>query len=296
MVDYLSMLNNNLLPFRIATVAIAKDVSTTIVSDFNRINGIVRKIFKSNFWFIVESNSTDNSVEMLNNLARANDNFEFVSLAPDKTGLPRFDHMSLARNRYLEEIFTNQKYCNIDYVFVIDLNGLNNKLTEASILSCFQNLDWEVCTANQDGPYYDVWALRHPLWSPNDCWESHKFFRQYMQNPEKALFASVQSRMITIPKSSKWIQTNSSFGGAAFYKKDYLKGIEYSARTLDGRLVCEHVPLHEKIEGKNGRIYINPQFINTDFTDHSAATLYRYKLIRYAKYPFKYLKLRFKNG
>ena len=172
----------------------------------------------------------------------------------------------------------------------MDFNGLNNKISKESIESCFENDLWDVCTANQSGPYYDIWALRHELWSPNDCWESHRFFRQYMKSPEKALFTSLHSRMITISQNSRWIEVDSAFGGMAIYKKNvFIHGI-YSGLNDSGLPICEHVPFHNKIKENNYKIFINPKFINSNKTDHSKQFSIGAKIRRKILYPIKLLK------
>ena len=40
--------------------------------------------------------------------------------------------------------------------------------------SCWQYQNWDVFTANTSDIYYDIWALRHNNWSPNDCWQNKK--------------------------------------------------------------------------------------------------------------------------
>lgn len=45
---------------------------------------------------------------------------------------------------------------------------MNDLIDEAAAAkSCFEiPSDWGGLTANQDGPYYDIWALRHPRLVP----------------------------------------------------------------------------------------------------------------------------------
>ena len=146
-------------------------------------------------------------------------------------------------------------------------------------------------SANQSGRYYDVWALRHPLWSPNDCWEELEFRRRYIKFPELALAYSIRSRMIKIPKNSKWIEVDSAFGGLAIYKSELfsLDG-KYSGLTSEGRKTCEHVEFHKSLTESGKRIFINPRLINARITDHSRRMSLTFSTLRILNYPIKLLQ------
>lgn len=270
----------------IAVVGIVKNVGKSIEKDLVRIESALRR-FENVKWFLVESNSTDNTVPTLHKLSQTNPNFQFVSLINSNDHLSRIPGMSDARNRYLDELRLNESFQDCDFVAVADFNSLNNLLDHVAIDSCFNREDWEICCANQDGPYYDIWALRHPLWSPNDCWQEHKFLRKYIKYPEKALYAAVQSRMIRIPRDSEWLEVDSAFGGFALYKRDIMLKSNYSAFDDQGNIICEHVPFHSGLRNLGARIFINPALINTRFTDHNRESTFKYKLIRQLKYPLK---------
>ena len=55
------------------------------------------------------------------------------------------------------------------------MDSINTLLAREAIETCWTHDDWAVCAANQKAPYYDVFALRHQDWSPNDCWAQSKF-------------------------------------------------------------------------------------------------------------------------
>lgn len=273
----------------IAVVGIVKDIEETLRKDLARIESALAS-FKSVKWFLVESNSSDNSVDLMRNISKEKPNFNFISIEDPRDVSSRIPGMTKARNRYLEELRTNGYFKDCKLIVVADLNNLNNLIDENSILSCFVREDWDVCCANQKGRYYDIWALRHPLWSPNDCWQQHEFLRRYMRNPEKALFASIHSRMIRIPQSSEWIEVDSAFGGFAIYKREAILNANYKAFDLNNKIVCEHVSLHSDITNNGGKIYINPKLINTRTTDHSFNANMSMRTARVLLYPIKILK------
>lgn len=274
----------------IVVAGIVKNVGRTIDLDYLRLRESLSN-FEKILWIIVESDSTDDTVHALSNLAASDSNFKFVTLGSLADRIERrTERLAFARNTYLDIINSENRYATCDYVVVSDFNNLNNRLTPKSFNSCFDNSNWSVCCANQAGPYYDIYALRHDLWSPNDCWKQHSFYRSYHRFPEKALQASIKIRMIKIPTDSQWIEVDSAFGGLAIYKKFTLKIGRYAGVDENGDSICEHVPLNLAISKAGHKIMINPQFINFRKTDHSnlVGSIGLFK--RISMYPFKVLK------
>ena len=271
---------------------IARDIRKTFLSDYQKIS-MALSSFKTVNWIIIESNSTDGSAAFLENFADLHPEVHAETLGGEKdTGLTRAQILARARNKYLEIVFTNQKYSNADYLAIADLNALNNKLSPESVLSSFEVDDWDFCTANQMGPYYDIWALRHPLWSPNDCWEQLSFYRTYSKRPNYTLNAAVNVRMITIPVDSPPIFVDSAFGGFGLLRlSDKTVGITYQGMNSEGKQTCEHVSFCEFLKRKGGKVIINPKMINTKITDHSQRVSFLRVLLRNVKYPFKLLKI-----
>ena len=241
--------------------------------------------FRTVKWLIIESDSTDNTSDILKNLQTNTINFNFLSLGHLSKRIPlRTERIAHCRNKYLKEIKNNKSYKNIDYIFVVDLDQENNLLDKKAILSCFKNKYWDVCTANQSGPYYDIWPLRHSLWSPNDCYKEYHFYLKLGFSKKKAHNLSVYSKMITISKSSKWIRVQSAFGGIAIYKKNIILKGRYSGKDKDGNEISEHVSLNTTINNLGYKIFINPELINFSYNNHS-----------YQKSFFRKLKIKLKN-
>lgn len=276
---------------RVLIVGIVKDVSKTLVQDIERLSKAFSR-FTNISWFLVESNSNDETRKLLEVLKKTRSDFNFVTLdASPETGISRTVALAEARNRYVEEVAQNPEFQSIGHIVVSDFNNLNRKLTRTAVDSCFTvENDWDVCCANQSGPYYDIWALRHPLWSPNDCWEAHGFFRKYTLIPETALFKSVNSRMIRIKPRSEWIEVDSAFGGLAVYKRaTFVKGV-YEGITTTNQPICEHVPFNLSLKAQGAKIFINPKLINFHKTDHSTRSGFLFQVFRVLHYPKKLLR------
>ena len=264
---------DDLIAKQFLVVGLAKNCSKSIKTDITKVQSAL-KAFKHVQWLVIESDSRDGTVKKLGELEREVENFRFISLGALRKDFPlRTARIAHCRNRYLDELNGNPIYAHIDYVIVADLDGVNDQLTEQALLSCWARDDWDVCTANQRGPYYDVWALRHETWSPNDCWSQYRFLTEHGLSVNESLFAAIHSRMIKIDENLDWIEVDSSFGGLAIYRRKALEGAQYVGLDDEGEMVCEHVQLHAVIRAHGGRIFINPGLINTGYTSHTKKLL-----------------------
>lgn len=274
----------------IVVCAIARNITKTFDSDFKTIMSALQR-FEKIFWIVVESDSNDNSAIKLKTYSEKYNYFTVISLGSLSDQFnKRTEKLAFARNVYLKELLSNSKYQNIEVIAIADLNKLNTLLSKQAVDMAFEHKIWDMCTANQSGPYYDIWALRHEYWSPNNCWEQLDFYRQYTSRPNFTLNAAVNIRMLKIPTSSAPIKVDSAFGGFAFVKKKYIVNDKmYNGLTDRGTQVCEHVSFCREITEAKGEIYILPCLINTDFTDHSRQITLRYKIIRNCKYLIKLL-------
>jgi hypothetical protein len=220
-------------------------------------------------WLLVESDSTDGTVATLQKLSASIEGFSFDTQGALRDRFPiRTDRIRICRNRYVQAIRTDPRHANVDFVVVADFDGVNTCISREALDSCWTRADWDVCTANQDGPYYDIFALRHPLWSPNDCWEQFHFMREYCSNEERVLHSCVLSRMVRIPPGSDWIEVDSAFGGFAIYRRALFDAADYGEPLHGERDACEHVVFHSALKARGFRIFVNPALINARRTDH----------------------------
>ena len=272
----------------IVICAAAKNIKTTFESDYKRISFALNQFARVR-WMVIESDSTDGSAHFLSDLASTTPNLNILSLGNlSERGFSRTEILAKSRNKYLEIVFNDAQYSDVDYLAIVDLNGLNDLIDPAGVLSCFDINDWDFCTANQSGKYYDVWALRHPLWSPNDCWEQLDFYRRFNARPNLTLNAAVNVRMLRIPLSEPPISVDSAFGGFGILRVSKLtRNLHYVGLSPQGDQVCEHVAFCSQLKNFGGTIVINPKMINTDSTDHSQRTGFFRVLGRNLKYPIK---------
>jgi hypothetical protein len=253
---------------KVLIVGLARNCEYAIEREINKINSAFSEALTIN-WLVIESDSDDKTLKKLEKLSAA-ENFDFITLGMLQNQFPkRTERIAKCRNRYLEEFRTNKKYNKIDYFVVADLDGVNSELTESAVKSCWKlTEDWDACFANQSAPYYDIWALRHNLWSPNDCFEQAAFFKKYKVDGFYNRYTSILSKMIFIPKDAASIKVESAFGGLAIYKKKWILKGEYVGITENGDELCEHVYFHQN-NMKNANLYIVPSLINSGWNEHS---------------------------
>ena len=263
------ILNENLFKGPILIVGLIRNGESAIEQNVNQLRQALSK-FKCVHWLIIESDSSDGTLKELGEISKNIENFRFISQGNLIEKMPlRTERLAHCRNIYLNEIRSNSLYKDVSYVVVSDFDDTNKLLTEEAILSCWDRNDWDVCTANQLGPYYDIWALRHPIWQPNDCWLEHRFLSQFSMRPSDLTYSCIFSKMIQLPTNSDWLEVDSAFGGLAVYRREVMCNSAYIGLYSNGIEVCEHVPFHLRIKENGGKIFISPRMVNTDYTEHS---------------------------
>jgi len=247
----------------------ARNCEKSLYSDIKIINDAFKEASLVS-WLIIESDSTDSTIEVLNSLEKEF-SLRFISLGCLRNKLPnRTERLAECRNYYLNELNNNSLYSDYDYLVVVDLDGINAQLTSKAVMECWKlKEDWDVCFSNQLGPYYDIWALRHETWSPNDCMANRKFLIEMGLKPYEADYIAVYSRMIKLNKLQKPIEVMSAFGGLGIYKIDILKGSTYSGIDKYGNEICEHVSFHAELKRKGAKLFIVPALINSSWNDHN---------------------------
>lgn len=250
----------------ILVVGMVRDAARTMPTDLARLRdalGFARTLS----WLIVESDSRDITLEVLDRCRQDDPALRVLSLGALTPRLPaRTERIAHCRNAARDLVETD--YPDVDYVVLADMDDLNNRLTRAGVLSCWERDDWGACMANQSGFYYDIWALRHDVWCPNDCWAQNDFFEAHGSGFVRARLAAVYLKMLRIPRDAEWIEVRSAFGGFAVYTRAALLSGRYTGPYPDGRQICEHVPFHAMLREAGHRLFINPRMINAHYSGH----------------------------
>lgn len=249
-------------------VGLARNCESSIENDIKKINNAFSN---SNLvkWLVIESDSSDKTLKILQQLKK-DINMDYCSLGKLSDKYPlRTERIAICRNEYIKQIRSNTIYDEVDYVVVADLDGVNINLESSSVEHCW-NLDeeWDACFANQSGPYYDIWALRHSLWSPNDCYLYEKYLKSNGYKDFLSRYLAVYSKMITLPTDSKPIKVDSAFGGLGIYTKEFFNEGSYVGVDSNNNEICEHVSFHID-RANNTNLIIIPSLINSGLNEHS---------------------------
>lgn len=232
-------------------------------------------------FLVIESDSDDDTIPRLARLAKEIPNFDFLTLGRlrDQFSI-RTERLAICRNVYLDELRDNPKYKNVSHLVVSDLDGVCTDLSSSAFLSCWDQLaPWNVCTANQGDFYYDIWALRHRTWCPNDCWQDYaRWVPLVGKRSAREMF--IFSRMIHLPATQPMLEVDSAFGGLAVYERAAVLSSRYRGLTTDGEPICEHVTLCEQMRQAGNRIFINPSLINANRTRHASSKKFFRRLRR----------------
>ena len=274
---------NNILDKEVVVLGLCRNVSHQLKNEVYQLLASFQDFSKIHFRF-VESDSTDSTLSILTQLERDIANFKFVSLGNLQEQISeRVARICHCRNICLQILNDDPALAECSYVVVSDLDGVNSLLTRSAVLSCWKRNDWDACMANQAAPYYDIYALRHPDWSPDDCWHFETQLRSAGMNPLSARQRAIYDRMITIPSNGEWIPVDSAFGGLAIYKRDLFNNVKYSSTLPNGNHVCEHVILHQQMKINGARLFINPSLINSGWNTHNSSKRLTKKFNRLVK-------------
>lgn len=274
-------------------VGTISNVSRVLAKDFERVFKSLSR-FASISTYLVESDSTDNTKLVLSEMKKTYPNFEYVELGDLRNNIPdRIERIRFCRNVYVRYIRSNYTINNWDFVVVVDLDGMNTAITTKSLNTCFTStMNWDGCFANQKHGYYDLYALRHPEWMPNNCFDdlakeknkiAEKFsdpkkllekFRSIIKF-DKARKISIYNKMHVIKKNTSWIKVDSAFGGLAIYKSVVFIHANYDKSSTS--YVSEHVDFHANLMDTHPNLYINPKLINSNWNTYN---INRYFVIR----------------
>jgi len=260
------MSRNNL---KIQIVGTVRDVAEMISPELEVVERAFEK-FGFLSIFLVESDSKDKTLKTLQKLKETKLNFEYVSLGNLQTEIPnRYERIAFCREQYLN--YVREKREDIDYVVVVDLDGMNLNLSEDSVGNAFsQSENWDAVFANQRGRYYDIGALRHRYWSPNDCFSVMHWASSITTN-ESARLLAIQSRMIKIDEVAELIPVESAYGGLAIYRADAFVQSSYIGLDENLNPQLDFVAFNLKLSEKGFRLFIDPRLINCVFNSHNAS-------------------------
>lgn len=271
--------------------------------DLIMFNELLSNKFEVEYYF-VESDSKDKTLAVLNKYKKLWNNFDFESKGVLATEIPeRVERIRASRNGYVEYIKKNSTKKKWDFIFIADLDSMNSKLTLASI-ECVLNSEenWDAVFPVQRNGYYDLYALRHPIWNPIDfqselIWRktrlvesfagSKSIFKKFLLevNLDKLRSNVIYSKMLLFKSSNVAIEVESAFGGLGIYKTELFFKHNYS-RILSDVLQSEHVDFHFKLRQDGYRLIVDPNLVNSNWNTYN---INRFVIIRLLRRLKKYI-------
>jgi hypothetical protein len=260
----------------VLVTGLARDTSKRLPSEILRLEKELKKTFSKVYFFIVESDSTDETIEKLSDISQHKSNFKYISLGKLQSKIPnRIERLTYCRNVYVDQIRNNIKYKKCEFTVIVDFDIKNNRLDLTALKDMIEDKKWSGLFANQSGLYYDIYALRSRGWCEVNCFEEYEFLAsQHGRKVAKEI--AIWSKMKRIPKKSALIKVDSAFGGLGIYRTNVFNSFDYSAIT-NNYDSSEHVILNKKIVLNGGKLFIVPSMTNFSWNAHN---LSRYSLIR----------------
>lgn len=232
-----------------------------VFKNIERIGGL----FKSYSCVFVESDSSDNSLEILEEFSKQNNNVYVASLGNLEPRIQsRTIRIATARNAAIN--ICEEKGLLDSHDFYIQLcvdDVMAQEMDLDAVLSCFKYdiNSWDVMTANQN-TYYDLWTLRKEGWLNYDCWYALQTRPPYMSRDD-AYNIFIGSRFIKIPKNYGLIEVDSAHGGFSIYKSSFAKGSRYKGYNENTNFEeSDIVEFCRNVKSKGGKIFINSELIN----------------------------------
>jgi len=279
-------------------VGTVRDVEKHFNKEMKRISLATSNFGDVRFHF-VESDSSDRTLEILQENANLNSKFTYTTLGFLETEFPnRIERIRFARNSYVQTVRQILQEGHIlDYVLVLDMDGMNPKISIESLESNFQlEVNWDACFANQRHGYYDLYALNCDGWVDTDIFKEIELklasIRKHLGKPgpvKEFLFQNrvrnevIYKNMRILRKNDNPILVNSAFGGAGLYKAHLFKIADYSVHRDHRELICEHKDFHQALTSTGAKLYINPRFINSHWNTYNINRIFLIRLIRHLR-------------
>jgi len=228
----------------------------------------------------VENDSRDGTKEIVWGWCRGRPDAHLVTIDGLDAACPvRTMRLALARAHYLAIV--RSEFSSSQHLVVMDCDGVNARPLNIDALKraiAFLDSDPRCAGvfANQDGPYYDLWALRHPGLCPGDVWEEvlDCVLAQKVSD-QKAFAQTLAKRMFSLPLDAPPLVVHSAFGGLGIYKiasvlrnpRGFLGHKSKRIPAINGLddigwQTCEHVSFNMGFGEQGERLFVLPFLVN----------------------------------
>jgi hypothetical protein len=270
------------LPPKLWIVGCAQNCAAYLPGVFDNIERL-RSRFASSELLILENDSVDQTGAFIRSYGQARHGVHALAFAGLNQAIPvktvRLAHLRNASMAWLEQ---QGAWCADSLVLILDLDQVNQAPWDLDAFD--QVLQWfmrkpkaAAVFANQQGPYYDLWALRHPERCPDDVWEAVRDLK--LSDPEltdqQLLERVYLPRQFELASDQPPFKVESAFGGLGFYKTSWLARAPFPYCGERTRLlhrpagvqllrwqVAEHVSFHAGLRALGARLWIHPALLN----------------------------------
>tara|TARA_X000000950_G_C13868966_1_gene642070 strand:- start:1172 stop:2068 length:897 start_codon:yes stop_codon:yes gene_type:complete len=294
----------NLKDLKVVFAGCAKNCEKFLPTVLENIN-IYSSLFYETYTVIVENGSADKTKEIL----KKNKNQRNIFLFRDDLNKfsYRCERLENARNLIIKTIKKDPKLADCDLLIMLDLDDIGAyKIDDKDILDSI-NFLFSIeksagVFANQQGTYYDLWALRDQKYCKNDFWvevlqflfKNKKLNEEISKNNiEDVKRDLIDKKNFSFEKNHPPIPVNSAFGGFGIYKMKYvLKNKRNYAGTQKIDIIskddkkftvkyqkCEHVNFNLGFIDQNLKLYILPNLINRNYIRNNFSPVVALKLI-----------------
>ncbi|MCP5001659.1 MAG: hypothetical protein GY933_23705 [Hyphomicrobiales bacterium] len=248
---------------RVVFAGLARDCAHALPAILRAIEELGATVDDWGYVFL-ENNSVDRTAKQLLAFDRKHHRGTVRTFGDLQSEIPkRTERLAMLRNRCIEEVFSDERLAGFEYLIVLDLDGVNEKIDKKRLLE-LMDLDepqWTAIFANQSALYYDTWALRHPTWSPDDCWKQVRLRPKTMSH-EESVDEFVTKRLVKLDVGRGFVRVQSAFGGIGLYRLQALHGCTYVGVDDEGHEICEHVSFNEALDANGEQLFIDPALIN----------------------------------
>lgn len=239
-----------------------------VLKNLERFEGLYGE---TSFIFVV-SDSQDGTLQILKTWVAGRPRGRVIDLGNLEPRLPlRTQRLAHVRNLAVDQVRQGEE-AKYDHLIVVDLDDVLAAPISADIFAKAAHwLDAFPARAgvfpNGRPRYYDIWALRHDMWCPHDCWHP-VWFRDPRRNIHDIRAREIVGRMLKLPFWLPPIPVRSAFGGIGIYKLRFALAARYVGIDEQGRETCEHVAFNASVRQAGGGLYIFPSLVARSPSEH----------------------------
>ena len=287
---------------RCVIIGCARNIATQLPRTLEKIESI-RTYWEAQYnsetaVVIGENGSTDSTKPLLAAYQAIHPRTHILTLDAGANAIEtRTNRLAFVRNALLDFIHTPNEHNehnehnlhSYTYLLIVDMDGTLDAFDPTSLNNAFDSRlpQWDALFANNDGPYYDIWALRNSATGPAfDCWDMYRhLILQLGLTPQQAKQACITQFQRRIPRTATPIPVESAFGGLGLYRLAATVGCRYDGTTrscscaavgipLNPQIgcrmdACEHVAFHRDMITQHGaKLFIHPRIVVRTQTEH----------------------------